>query len=84
MMITQPDYLRRACLYLHNLASGIDFSDGAIRSLGEDPVKFNAEVDRYFNTRIASTQAPNRALNTERDFRTTILTSDEDSGAPIC
>jgi hypothetical protein len=77
MMITQPDYSGRAHIYLHNLASGMD-SDGAIRSLGEDPVKFNAEVDRYFNAQVfASTQAPNRALNTERDFRTSILTSDE-------
>jgi hypothetical protein len=77
MMITQPDYSGRAHIYLHNLASGMD-SDGAVRSLGEDPAKFNAEVDRYFNAGVfSSTQAPNRALNTERDFRTSILTSDE-------
>ena len=27
-------------------------SDDAVRSLGEDPAKFNAEVDRYFNAGV--------------------------------
>jgi len=77
IMITHPDYSGRAHIYLHNLASGMD-SNGALRSISEDPAKFNAEVDRYFNAGIFnSTSAPNRALNTDRDFRTTILTSDE-------
>jgi hypothetical protein len=77
LMITQPDYSGRAHIYLHNLASGMD-SNGALRSLSEDPAKFNAEVDRYFNAGVFNaTAAPSRALNTERDFRTTILTSDE-------
>jgi tetratricopeptide (TPR) repeat protein len=76
-LITQPDYAGRAHIYLHNLANGMD-SNGAIRSLSEDPVKFNAEVDRYFAAGVFnSTQAPNRPLNPERDFTTTILTSDE-------
>jgi hypothetical protein len=76
-MITHPDYSGRAHIYLHNLASGMD-SNGALRSLSEDPAKFNAEVDRYFRAGVFnSVQAPNRALNTDRDFKTTILTSDE-------
>ena len=76
-LITQPDYAGRAHIYLHNLANGMD-SNGAIRSLSEDPAKFNAEVDRYFAAGVfSSTQAPNRPLNPERDFNTTILTSDE-------
>jgi len=44
-LITQPDMSGRAHIYLHNVAMGMD-SKGAIRSLGEDPAKFNAEVDR--------------------------------------
>ncbi len=47
MLITQPDYSGRAHIYLHNLAEGMD-SNGAVRSLSEDPAKFNAEVDRYY------------------------------------
>jgi tetratricopeptide (TPR) repeat protein len=76
-LITQPDYAGRAHIYLHNLASGMD-SSGAIRSLSEDPAKFNAEIDRYYAAGVFnSSQAPNRPLNPERDFNTTILTSDE-------
>ena len=77
MMITQPEYSGRAHIYLHNLATGMD-SNGALRSLSEDPAKFNAEVDRYFNAGVfAGTAAPSRPLNPERDFNTTVLTSDE-------
>jgi tetratricopeptide (TPR) repeat protein len=76
-LITQPDYSGRAHIYLHNLASGMD-SNGAIRSLSEDPARFNAEVDRYYAAGVFTpSQAPNRPLNPERDFSTTILTSDE-------
>jgi tetratricopeptide (TPR) repeat protein len=76
-LITQPDYSGRAHIYLHNLANGMD-SNGAVRSLSEDPVKFNAEIGRYFAAGVfTSAQAPNRPLNPDRDFTTTILTSDE-------
>ncbi len=76
-LITQPDYSGRAHIYLHNLAAGMD-SNGAIRSLSEDPAKFNAEVDRYYAAGVFSAvQAPSRPLNPERDFTTTVLTSDE-------
>ena len=77
MLITQPEYSGRAHIYLHNLANGMD-SNGAIRSLSEDPAKFNAAVDAYYIAGgFKSTAAPNRALNTERDFSTTVLTADE-------
>jgi len=77
MLITQPEYSGRAHIYLHNLANGMD-SNGAVRSLSEDPVKFNAAVDAYYAAgNFQSTAAPNRVLNPERDFSTTILTSDE-------
>jgi len=77
MLITQPEYSGRAHIYLHNLANGMD-SNGAIRSLSEDPAKFNAAVDAYYIAGdFKSAAAPNRALNTERDFSTTVLTSDE-------
>jgi len=77
MLITQPEYSGRAHIYLHNLANGMD-STGAIRSLSEDPAKFNAAVDAYYIAGdFKGTVAPNRALNTERDFSTTGLTSDE-------
>ncbi|MES1260678.1 MAG: hypothetical protein ABUS49_02995, partial [Acidobacteriota bacterium] len=76
-LITQPDYAGRAHIYLHNLAEGMD-SNGAIRSLSEDPAKLNAEVDRYFAAGVfAGTAAPNRPLNPDRDFNTTVLTTDE-------
>jgi Tfp pilus assembly protein PilF len=76
-LIIQPDYSGRAHIYLHNLASGMD-SNGAIRSLSEDPAKFNAEVDRYFAAGVFTTAAaPNRPLNPDRDFATTMLTTDE-------
>ena len=42
------------------------------------PAKFNAEVDRYYEAGIfTGVPAPSRPLNPERDFNTTILTSDE-------
>lgn len=76
-MITQPEMSGRAHIFLHNLATGMD-RNGAIRSLGEDPAQFNADVDRYFATGVfAAVQAPNRPLNPERDFTTAILTADE-------
>ncbi|MDE3197449.1 MAG: hypothetical protein KGN84_13955 [Acidobacteriota bacterium] len=76
-LITTPEYSGRAHIYLHNLANGMD-PNGAVRSLSEDPAKFNAAVDAYYAAgNFASTQAPNRVLNTDRDFRTTNLTSDE-------
>ena len=76
-LITQPDTAGRAHIYLHNLATGMD-SSGAIRSLGEDVAKFNADVDAYFAAGIyQAVQAPNRALNPDRDFVTTVLTADD-------
>ncbi len=76
-LIVQPDYSGRAHIYLHNLAQGMD-SNGAIRSLSEDPAKFNAEVDRYFATgKFESAAGPSRPLNPDRDFSTTNLTSEE-------
>jgi hypothetical protein len=77
LLITQPAYSGRAHIYLHNLASGMN-PDEAIRSLGEDPAKLNAEVDRYYKAGVFdAVPAPNRPLNPERDFNTTLLTSDE-------
>ena len=53
-------------------------ANGAIRSMGEDVAKFNADVDRYFAAGVFQTvQAPNRPLNPDRDFVTAILTADE-------
>ncbi len=76
-LITQPETSGRAHIYLHNLANGMD-ANGAIRSLGEDPAKFNAEVDAYLAAGVfTAVQAPNRALNPDRDFNTAILTADD-------
>ncbi len=76
-LVVQPDFSGRAHIYLHNLAQGMD-SNGAIRSLSEDPSKFNAEIDRYFAAgKFESTAGPSRPLNPDRDFATTNLTSDE-------
>jgi tetratricopeptide (TPR) repeat protein len=76
-LITQPDTSGRAHIYLHNLATGMD-SNGAIRSLGEDVAKFNADVDAYFAAGLyQAVQAPNRALNPDRDFVTTVLSADD-------
>jgi Tfp pilus assembly protein PilF len=76
-LITQPDYAGRAHIYLHNLAEGMD-SNGAVRSLSEDPKTFNAEIDRYYAAGVfTSAQAPNRPLNPDRDFNTVNLTTDE-------
>jgi tetratricopeptide (TPR) repeat protein len=76
-LITQPEMSGRAHIYLHNMAMGMD-SNGAIRSLGEDPAKFNAEIDRYFAAgKFEAVQAPNRPLSPDRDFVTGVMTSDE-------
>ena len=76
-LITQPETSGRAHIYLHNLATGMD-SNGAIRSLGEDVAKFNAAVDAYLAAgQFTAVQAPNRPLNPDRDFVTSILTADE-------
>lgn len=77
MLITSPGYSGRAHIYLHNLAEGMN-SNGAVRSLSEDPDQFNARVDAYYAAGVFSTAtAPNRPLNPERDFATTMMTSDE-------
>ena len=76
-LITQPETSGRAHIYLHNLATGMD-ANGAIRSMGEDVQKFNADVDRYFAAGVfQAVQAPNRALNGDRDFITTVLAADD-------
>ena len=76
-IVTQPDTAGRAHIYLHNLARGME-QPAAIRSMGEDPAKLNADVDRFFAAgAFTPTQAPNRPLNPDRDFNTTVLTSDE-------
>jgi tetratricopeptide (TPR) repeat protein len=76
-LITQPDMSGRAHIYLHNIALGMD-SDGAIRSLGEDPAKFNAEVDQYFAAgNFEAVQAPYRPLSPDRDFISGVMTADE-------
>ncbi|HXJ43692.1 MAG TPA: hypothetical protein VNH18_30695, partial [Bryobacteraceae bacterium] len=76
-LITQPVWSGRAHIYLHNLATGMA-QPTAFRTLGEDPAKLNAEVDRYFAAGVfTSTAAPNRPLNPDRDFSTSALTSDE-------
>lgn len=76
-LITQPDTSGLAHVYLHNLATGMD-ANGAIRSMGQDPAKFNADVDSYFAAGLfQAVQAPNRALNPDRDFVTAVLTADE-------
>jgi hypothetical protein len=76
-LITQPVWAGRAHIYLHNLATGMN-PQAAIRSLGEDPAKFNAEIDRYLAAGVfTGTAAPARPLNPDRDFTTNALTSDE-------
>ena len=76
-IVTQPDTTGRAHIYLHNLARGME-SPAAIRSMGEDPAKLNADVDRFFAAGVFTpARAPNRPLNPDRDFNTTVLTTDE-------
>ena len=76
-LITQPETAGRAHIYLHNLATGMD-QNGAIRSLGEEPAKFNANVDAYFAASVfQAVQAPNRPLNPDRDFVTNELSADD-------
>jgi tetratricopeptide (TPR) repeat protein len=76
-LITQPETAGRAHIYLHNLATGMD-ANGAIRSLGEDVAKFNADLDRYIAAGVfQAVQAPNRPLNPDRDFITGVLTADD-------
>ena len=76
-LITQPESAGRAHIYLHNIATGMD-ANGAIRSMGEDVAKFNADVDRYFAAGVfTAVQAPNRPLNPDRDFITAVLTAND-------
>ena len=76
-LITQPLWANRAHIYLHNLTSGMN-PQAAIRSLGEDPAKFNAEIDRYLAAGVFTpVAAPSRPLNPDRDFSTTAMTTDE-------
>ena len=76
-LITQADTAGRAHIYLHNLSRGMEIP-AAIRSMGEDPAKLNSDVDRYFAAGVfTSGRAPSRPLNPDRDFNTTVLTSDE-------
>ena len=76
-LITQPAWAGRAHIYLHNLATGMNAAT-AVRSLGEDPAVFSAEIDRYLAAGVfTAVQAPNRPLNPDRDFNTNMLTSDE-------
>jgi tetratricopeptide (TPR) repeat protein len=50
----------------------------AVRSLGEDVAKFNADVDSYLAAGVyQAVQAPNRALNPDRDFITSVMTADD-------
>ena len=78
LIITQPDYAAKAKIYLHNLASGMDKSATSRNAFGEEGPKFDKEVDRYFEAGVFNTAvAPSRALNPDRDFNTTVLTSDE-------
>ncbi len=78
LIITQPDYAAKAKIYLHNLAAGMDKSSASRNAFAEEGPKFEAEVDRYFAAGVfSSTAAPSRALNPDRDFTTTNLTSDE-------
>jgi hypothetical protein len=77
-IITQPDYAGKAKIYLHNLTSGMDPDAAGRNAFGEDGPKFDAEMDRYFAAGVFNTAAaPNRAINPDRDFKTTFLTSDE-------
>ena len=78
-IITQPDYAGKAKIYLHNLAAGMEPNAAAARNaLGEDGSKFDAEVDRYYAAGVFNTSAaPSRPINPDRDFNTTMLTSDE-------
>ncbi len=76
-LITQTDTAGRAHIFLHNLATGMDMT-GAIRSLGEEPQKFNADIDRYLAAgNFQAVQAPNRPLSPDRDFVTGVLTPDD-------
>ncbi len=77
-IITQPDYSGKAKIYLHNLTAGMDSGAASRNAFGEDGPKFEADVDRYYAAGVFNTsQAPSRPLNPERDFATTVLTSDE-------
>lgn len=77
-IITQPEYAGQAKIYLHNLTAGMDPDTAAKNAFGEDGPKFQADVDRYFKAGVFETAAaPNRPLNPDRDFATTVMTSDE-------
>jgi len=78
MVITQPEYLGKAQVFLHNLAAGMERSAAARNAFGDEAAKFEASVDRYLAAgSFSSAQAPNRTLNTDRDVTSTALTSDE-------
>lgn len=77
-IITQSDYSGKATIYLHNIATGMDAAAASSNAFGGDASKFAAEVDRYYAAGVFNASpAPNRALNPDRDFNTTFLTSDE-------
>ncbi|HWE49676.1 MAG TPA: hypothetical protein VG273_07805, partial [Bryobacteraceae bacterium] len=78
LIITQPDYSAKAKIFLHNLAAGMEKSAASRNAFAEDGPKFEAEVDRYYAAGVFNTAvAPSRALNPDRDFSTSALTSDE-------
>jgi hypothetical protein len=77
-IITQPDDAGKASIYLHNIASGMSESSASRNAFGQDGPQFQAEIDRYYAAGVFNTSAaPNRAINPDRDFNTTVLTSDE-------
>jgi hypothetical protein len=78
LIITQPGYAGKAKIFLHNLAAGMEKSAASRNAFAEEGSKFEAEVDRYYAAGVFdSVVAPSRALNPDRDFNTTALTSDE-------
>ena len=77
-VLTQPDLSKRAEIYLHNLASGMDRNAASRNAFGEEGAKFDADTERYLASGVFNpAPAPNRPLNPDRDFHTTALTSDE-------
>ena len=77
-IITQPDYSGKAKIYLHNLAAGMERAGASRNAFGEEAAKFDAEVDQYYAAgAFATSPAPSRPLNPDRDINSTALTSDE-------
>jgi len=77
-IITQSDYSGKAKIYLHDLAGGMDTNGASRNAFGEDGPKFEADVDAYYAAGVfTKSAAPNRAINPERDFKSTFLTADE-------